>query len=77
MLSEKIKGGLHWIWRFYYEGFRDMTIGKTLWIIILAKLFIMFFVLKLFFFPNILERDFEDDGQRADFVRQELTRERE
>lgn len=43
------------VWRFYYEGFRSMTsLGKTLWIIIAIKLFIMFFVLKLFFFKSDL-----------------------
>ena len=42
------------IWLFYYEGFRSMTLGKTLWAIILIKLFIMFFVLKLFFFKSEL-----------------------
>lgn len=40
------------IWRFYIEGFRRMTLGRTLWALILIKLFIMFAVLKLFFFPN-------------------------
>lgn len=30
------------VWRFYLEGFRAMTLGKTLWAIILIKLFIMF-----------------------------------
>ena len=42
------------IWRFYLEGFRSMTLGRTLWLIILIKLFIMFFILRLFFFPNFL-----------------------
>ncbi|HBG23864.1 MAG: DUF4492 domain-containing protein [Bacteroidetes bacterium GWF2_41_61] len=42
------------IWLFYYEGFKSMTLGKTLWAIILIKLFIMFFVLKLFFFKSEL-----------------------
>ena len=40
------------IYQFYLEGFREMKLGKTLWLIILVKLFIMFFILKLFFFPN-------------------------
>ena len=39
------------IWIFYRDGFREMTLGRTLWAIILIKLFIMFFILKLFFFP--------------------------
>ena len=42
------------IYRFYLEGFREMKLGKTLWLIILVKLFIMFFILRLFFFPNYL-----------------------
>ncbi len=30
------------IFRFYLDGFRSMTVGKTLWAIILVKLFILF-----------------------------------
>ena len=41
--------------RFYVEGFREMTVGRTLWAIILIKLFILFAVLKVFFFPDLLE----------------------
>ena len=33
------------IYHFYLEGFREMKLGKTLWLIILVKLFIMFFIL--------------------------------
>ena len=40
--------------RFYVDGFREMTVGRTLWAIILLKLFIMFAILKLFFFPDLL-----------------------
>ena len=42
------------IWKFYWDGFRSMTIGRTLWALILIKLFIMFAILKLFFFPDFL-----------------------
>ena len=31
-----------------------MTLGRTLWAVILIKLFIMFAVLRLFFFPDLL-----------------------
>lgn len=63
-------------WQMYRDGFRQMTIGKTLWIIILAKLFIFFVVIKLLFFPNLLHKNFNNDTQRADHVRHELTRPR-
>lgn len=60
------------VWTFYYDGFRKMTVGKTLWLIILIKVFIFFVVMKLLFFPNVLNRDFDTDEERADHVRSEL-----
>ena len=60
------------IWRYYMEGFRNMTLGKTLWAIILIKLFIMFFILRLFFFPNILQQKYDTDEERANQVIENL-----
>jgi len=53
---------------FYRDGFRSMTLGRTLWKIIIIKLVVMFGVLKLFFFPDFLKTHFQDDAQRADYV---------
>lgn len=61
------------IYRFYIDGFRRMTLGKTLWRIIILKLVVMFAVLKLFFFPNYLNTNFETDEQRADYVIEQIT----
>lgn len=58
------------IFDFYYQGFVSMTIGKTLWAIILLKLAIMFLVLKIFFFPSVLGG--KSDAEKADFVSNEL-----
>ena len=55
----------------YYDGFRSMTLGKTLWAIILVKLFIIFVVLKIFFFPNFIGQHAEEGGE-ADFVASEV-----
>ena len=66
----------HKIFRFYYEGFRDMTVGKKLWIIILIKLFILFFILKIFFFPDILKVNFKNDRERGDYVIEQLVKPR-
>ena len=44
---------LHRAFDLYYDGFRSMRLGKTLWAIILIKLFIIFAILKVFFFPNL------------------------
>lgn len=35
---------------FYGDGFRRMTTGRILWKIILIKLFVIFVVLRIFFF---------------------------
>jgi uncharacterized membrane protein len=62
----------HNLYAFYRDGFKNMTVGKTLWIIVLIKLFIMFAVLRVFFFPNYLNTNFNDDKSKANHVRQEL-----
>lgn len=59
------------IWNFYMEGFRSMTLGRTLWLIILIKLFIMFVILKIFFFPNFLG-DLPTDEDKGEYVGREL-----
>ena len=58
--------------RLYIDGFRNMTWGKTLWIVILIKLFIMFAIVKVFFFPNILKSNFDTDKARSEHVSKEL-----
>ena len=58
------------IWTFYRDGFRVMTLGRTLWAIILIKLFIMFFILKLFFFPSFLKEKTPQEKQQ--YVGEEL-----
>ena len=59
------------IWQFYVDGFRSMTLGRTLWLIIAIKLFIMFFNLRLFFFPNYLN-EAAGEGAKEDYVSSEL-----
>ena len=58
---------------FYIDGFRRMTVGRSLWALIIIKLIIFFAVLKLFFFPDILSTRYSDDESRADAVRKALS----
>lgn len=62
------------IYRFYRDGFREMTTGRTLWVIILVKLFIMFAILKVFFFPDFLGSRFGSDGEKSDYVSGQLVK---
>ena len=59
-----IKNCIIRIWEFYRDGFREMTLGRTLWMLILVKLFIMFFILKLFFFPSFLKDKTDEETQQ-------------
>ena len=53
LICKTKKYDMHWLatgFRFYCDGFRGMTIGRTLWVIILVKLFVIFVLLGIFFF---------------------------
>lgn len=61
------------VYNFYRNGFRTMTVGRTLWKIILLKLLFMFVILKLFLLPNYLKTNFHTDEQRTEHVLEQLT----
>ena len=67
----KKNGFWHRAFDLYYDGFRSMTLGKVLWTVILIKLFIIFVVLKIFFFPSFIGQH-ADSGDEAAFVADEL-----
>jgi hypothetical protein len=62
------------IYRFYAEGFSSMPRwGKQVWLVILIKLFVMFVILKILFFPNFLKTNFKTDTDRNNHVLENLT----
>lgn len=61
------------IFSFYYEGFTGLSFtGRKLWLIIFIKLFIMFAVLRLFFFPDFLKTKFKNNTERGNYVIEQL-----
>jgi hypothetical protein len=59
--------------RFYYDGFRNMSWwGKRVWIIILIKLFVIFIILKIFFFQDFLQKKCDNDEQKSEYVLDQL-----
>ena len=62
------------IFLLYYEGFKDMRLGKTLWGILAIKFLLFFLFMKVFFFPNVLKENFSNDTQRANHVLENLTK---
>jgi len=63
------------IFRFYYDGFASMTLGKKLWLIILIKLFIMFVVFRVFFFKDYLNSRFDNEKEKSEYVIDQLIKE--
>lgn len=72
-MIKRIKKAARGVWRFYYDGFRNMTVGRSLWILIIVKVAVLMLVFKLLFFPDVLRRDYPDDASRAEAVRQSLS----
>ena len=60
------------IWLLYYDGFRKMTVGKTLWLIIGIKLLLFFLVFRLFFFRDFLGSRFDSDKEKSEYVSEQL-----
>ena len=57
---------------FYKEGFANMKLGKTLWIVVLVKLAVIFLVIRTFFMPDILNER-TSKGNEADYVSTQIT----
>lgn len=58
----------------YYDGFRTLPRwGKVLFIIVLAKLLIMFVVFKLLLMPNYLNSRYTTDEEKSNHVLNHLT----
>jgi uncharacterized membrane protein len=61
------------IFSFYFEGFTSMSKwGRKVWIVIMIKLFIMFAILKVFFFSDFLNTRFKSDSERSEYVREQI-----
>lgn len=59
------------IFRFYADGFRQMTWGRQLWWLILLKAIILFVVLRIFFFRPTLAG--KSEQEKIEHVSMQLT----
>lgn len=56
----------------YVTGFRNMRVGRQLWLLIIVKCIIIFAILKLFFFPDVVKEKTPPGGDPANTVRTEM-----
>ena len=60
--------------KFYIDGFKGLEkLGIRLWVVILIKLFIIFVILKIFFFQDFLDKKYDTDKEKSDYIIEELT----
>lgn len=60
--------------KFYIDGFKNLEkLGIRLWVIILIKLFIMFIILKIFFFQDFLDKKFDNEKDKSEYILKEIT----
>ncbi len=52
--------------------FNPSKLKKQLILVIVIKLFIMFAILKIFFFPDLLKKNFKNDKARSEHVIKKL-----
>lgn len=50
-----------------------MTVGRSLWLVIVIKMVLLFGVLKLLFFPDFLGSRFSNDTERSNYVLEQIT----
>ena len=60
------------IWNLYADGFRNMTWGRPLWILIFLKVIVLFLVLRMFFFEPVLAG--KSAEEKSEYVGKELMR---
>ena len=61
-----MKNAVMSVWRFYVDGFRNMTWGRPLWWLIFLKVIVLFLVLRMFFFEPVLSG--KSDAEKSEHV---------
>ncbi|WP_104721507.1 DUF4492 domain-containing protein [Helicobacter mesocricetorum] len=56
------------IFLFYYLGFKNMKLGRSLWLVIIVKLFIIFGILKVFIYDNSLHKLYSTQEEKIQFI---------
>lgn len=67
-----MKNAILSIWNLYADGFKNMTWGKPLWLLIFLKIIVLFLVLRLFFFEPVLAGKTEE--QKIEHVGNQLSK---
>ncbi|AXH14515.1 DUF4492 domain-containing protein [Malaciobacter mytili LMG 24559] len=56
------------VFNLYYDGFRNLTIGKSLWKIVIIKLITILVVLNIFVYDKNFKSEYKTKEEKQDFV---------
>ncbi len=59
----------------YIDGFKNMTLGKTLWKIVFIKLAVILIFLKYFIHDKTIKTEYITKQEKIDFVYKNITKE--
>ncbi|RXJ87988.1 DUF4492 domain-containing protein [Arcobacter sp. CECT 8985] len=62
------------IFSLYRDGFKNLTLGKSLWKIVIIKLLVIFIVLNYFVYDNSLNSKFKTNKEKQNFIFTNLTK---
>ena len=71
-VTEKRTGKARKVWEFYRDGFRNMTWGRPLIWLVLLKIFILFAILRVFFFRPAMAG--MSEREKSEAVGERITR---
>ena len=62
------------IFKFYIDGFKSLTIGKTLWKIIIIKLIVIITLLNFYIYAKSLNSEYKTTKEKINFVYKNITK---
>ncbi len=73
-MTTEIKKAEKFNWfKMFWDGFTSMSKqSRTLWIIVIVKLIVMFAILRPIFFPDFLKSQSKDKEGQYDYVREQM-----
>ncbi|AXX87894.1 DUF4492 domain-containing protein [Malaciobacter marinus] len=62
------------IYNLYYDGFRNLTVGKSLWKIVIIKLITILVILNIFVYDKSFKSEYKTEKQKQNFVFKNMTK---
>lgn len=62
------------IFNFYIDGFRNLTLGKTLWKIIIIKIVIIITFLNFYVYDKSINSEYKTTKEKINFVYKNITK---